>query len=209
GHVIPAFHPGDLTLHTLSQSSTAATNASAGFNPNSQTVTLTGSVTNAAGPVNGGTFTFTVAGLGSVTSGTVSNGTASATLTLPGGTAAGSYLVTTAYSGTSNFDPSSNTTGRLTINPAGTTTAVSATPAAAVYGQPVTFTAGVTVNAPGAGTPTGAVDFVDVTTGTDLGSRPLSGGSAQLTTTSLGVTSHTITATYGGDGNFTASSGAT
>src|SRR5262249_45898819 len=46
-----------------------------------------------------------------------------------------------------------------------------------VYGQAVTLTATVRANTtPGSGTPTGSVDFFDVSTNTDLGSVPLSGG---------------------------------
>src|SRR5262249_37150491 len=73
-----------------------------------------------------------------------------------------------------------------------------------IYGQSVTLTATVRPNTtPGSGTPTGSVDFFDVTTDTDLGSVPLSGGSASLTTAALGVGSHLIRASYSGDGNFT------
>src|SRR5262249_23569521 len=48
----------------------------------------------------------------------------------------------------------------------------------------------------------GSVDFQDTTTGTDLGTVPLSGGSASLTTSDLGNGTHSITATYRGDGGF-------
>src|SRR5437773_6661161 len=48
-------------------------------------------------------------------------------------------------------------------------------------------------------------DFLDVTTGTDLGSVPVSGGLASLTTSALTVGAHLIRATYGGDSNFTLS----
>jgi hypothetical protein len=68
----------------------------------------------------------------------------------------------------------------------------SANPSA--VGQQVTFTA--TVSA-AVGTPTGTVDFTD--TGSDLGSMPLSGGVAALSTASLSLGSHNITAVYSGD----------
>jgi hypothetical protein len=75
-----------------------------------------------------------------------------------------------------------------------------------VYGQAVTLTATVRANTtPGSGTPTGSVDFYDVSTGTDLGSVPLSGGSASLTTAALGAGNHPIRASYSGDSNFTLS----
>jgi Ca2+-binding RTX toxin-like protein len=74
------------------------------------------------------------------------------------------------------------------------------------YGQSVTLTATVQANTtPGSGTPTGSVDFFDVTTDTDLGSVPLSDGGAALTTAALGAGSHLIHASYSGDSNFTLS----
>jgi hypothetical protein len=66
-----------------------------------------------------------------------------------------------------------------------------------VFGQSVTFTATVLAN--DTGTPSGTVDFVDTTTGIDLGSVPLSGGVATLTTAALTAGSHSIVASYGGD----------
>ena len=75
----------------------------------------------------------------------------------------------------------------------------------------MTFTATVTPNAPGSGTPTGSVDFYDTTTGTDLtpGGVSLVSGSAAFATTRLATGTHTITAIYSGDGNFLTSSGST
>jgi hypothetical protein len=64
----------------------------------------------------------------------------------------------------------------------------------------VTFT--TTVRPDGAGTPTGSVDFVDITTNTDLGGVALSGGIAALTTTGLTAGNHVIQARYGGDTTF-------
>jgi uncharacterized delta-60 repeat protein len=64
--------------------------------------------------------------------------------------------------------------------------------------QPLT----VTVRPDGSGTPTGSVDFVDLTTSTDLGSATLSGGSALLNRTALTVGNHIIQASYSGDGTF-------
>ncbi|HEV3116955.1 MAG TPA: Ig-like domain repeat protein, partial [Gemmataceae bacterium] len=93
-----------------------------------------------------------------------------------------------------------------TVNHDATATAVSAAPASSVLGQPVTFTARVTAKTSGSGTPTGTVDFVDTTTGARLGSKPLTGGSAILTSSALIVGSHTVTATYSGDADFTGSS---
>lgn len=69
----------------------------------------------------------------------------------------------------------------------------------------MTFTATVSASAPGAGTPSGTVTFQDGAT--TLGTGTLSNGSVSFSSSSLAVGSHTITATYGGDGNFSGSSG--
>jgi Ca2+-binding RTX toxin-like protein len=95
-------------------------------------------------------------------------------------------------------------TGTLTITQDASTTSVSNT----ASGESVVLTATVTANSPGSGTPTGTVDFFDTTTNTDLGSVTLSGGKAVLSTGLL-PGNQTITATYSGDANFTASSGTT
>src|SRR5439155_20984827 len=97
--------------------------------------------------------------------------------------------------------------GNLTIGKDPTTTAAAASATQVNFGQPLTFTATVTANAPGSGTPTGSVDFFDTTTATDLGMVALTGGQAALSTTALASGSHTITLTYGGGGNYLGSFG--
>ncbi|MGC9944040.1 MAG: MBG domain-containing protein [Verrucomicrobiota bacterium] len=67
-------------------------------------------------------------------------------------------------------------------------------------GSNVTFTATVTAVAPGAGIPTGTVNFrID---GSILGSGLLSGGLATFTTNNLTHGAHTVVAEYPGDANF-------
>ena len=72
-----------------------------------------------------------------------------------------------------------------------------------VFGQSVTFTATVTAVAPGTGTPTGTVDFMDDAT-TLASGVALSGGMATFSTSSLSIGTHSITAVYSGDSNFNA-----
>jgi hypothetical protein len=74
-----------------------------------------------------------------------------------------------------------------------------------VFGQSVTFTATVSPVAPGAGTPTGTVTFLDG--GSPIGTGTLSGGVATVSTLGLGAGNHNITATYSGDGSFNGSAG--
>jgi hypothetical protein len=71
-------------------------------------------------------------------------------------------------------------------------------------GESITFTATVSVTSPGAGAPTGSVQFKD--NGTDIGAPILlTGNSASLSTDQLLEGSHSITAEYLGDANFAGS----
>ena len=81
---------------------------------------------------------------------------------------------------------------------------LTATSAQTVLGQPVTFTAKVNVVAPGVGLPSGTVTFFNGTV--SLGPATLDNtGQASLTTSSLTLGPHAITAKYGGDGSFNGS----
>lgn len=83
-----------------------------------------------------------------------------------------------------------------------TITQVGTSLAAALVGQSVTFTAAVT--AAGSVQPTGTVIFYDGST--QLGTaQTLVAGAASLTISTLAVGSHSITAVYSGDNNFTTS----
>ncbi len=88
---------------------------------------------------------------------------------------------------------------------ASTTTTVSSSANPSVFGQTVTFTA--TVSSTTSGTPTGTVQFKDGSTNLGKG-VPLVNGQAQLLISSLSVGSHSITAVYSGDTNFTTSTSA-
>ena len=110
-------------------------------------------------------------------------------------------------SGAAHIDPTHFTgTGVLAVGSVATSsTALAASLNPSAYASPVTFTATVT----GLGhTPTGTVTFKEG--GTTLGTSPLDGsGVATFSISSLSAVGspHTITAVYGGDGNFAASSG--
>lgn len=144
----------------------------------------------------------------------VSDGSESCTVTLTAGGGScrlapahpGSSLLTAAYSGTADFG-SSSTTARHQVNLAATTTTVTAVANLIPIGQAVAFTAQIAVDAPGAGIPTGSVQFhVD---GANFGSPVgvVTSTASSPLTTALAVGPHTITATYSGDGNLTASAG--
>ena len=78
-------------------------------------------------------------------------------------------------------------------------------------GQTVTYTATVSVSAPGSGSPTGFVEFFDG--GTPISAcagttgEPLTGTTATCSVTYAAVGSHTITVKYLGDANFNQSAG--
>jgi hypothetical protein len=132
-----------------------------------------------------------------------SSGTASFTISnLPVGT----HTFSASYSGDRNFTAS---TGSLTetVNQASTSTALTSNANPTVSGQSVTFTAIVSVQSPGAGTPTGMVQF-------QIDGQNVSGaialntsGTASFSMTSLAVGTHTVTASYSGDGSFASSTG--
>lgn len=69
------------------------------------------------------------------------------------------------------------------------------------FGQAVTFTATVTPQA--SGTPTGTVTFKDGAT--VIGNQALNNGTAQYSTSTLTLGSHSITAVYSGDSNYQSS----
>ncbi len=185
-----------------------------------QSVTFTASVAaNTPGsgiPTGMVTFTITPSAGGSVSCNTTNNPTLSsgqATCTVPSALlASGStYTVHAAYSGDSNYISSSTSPDLLqTVFLASTTTTVGSSPNPSVAGQQVTYTASVTVNSPGSGTPTGNIEFFDG--GTPVSDCGGSSGSALIGTSTTcqvtydAVASHTITAQYLGDVNFSASS---
>ncbi len=90
------------------------------------------------------------------------------------------------------------------LNGSTNTSFVLAPNSSSTYGNSVTFTATVAAVAPGAGTRTGNVQFLDG--GVALGApQPLSGGAASIVTSALNAGVHNITAQYIGDTNFNTS----
>src|SRR5439155_450727 len=131
--------------------------------------------------------------------GTVASGTCNITLTTPG-----ARTLTASYAGDSNFNSSTSAAEPHTVNKANTTTTITSdSPDPSTQGQAVTVQYNVTVNAPGAGTPTGNVtvsDGVNSCTGT------VAAGQCSITLTTVG--SRTLTATYVGNSNFNGSTSA-
>lgn len=89
---------------------------------------------------------------------------------------------------------------------AATTTGLTSSPNPSPVGAAVVLTATVATETPGAGTPTGTVEFLDGTT--PIGTAALVGGKATLEISTLAVGTHPITAVYHGDGSFSGSTSA-
>jgi hypothetical protein len=140
------------------------------------------------------------------------NGDSSATLTslaTPATSATdsspvGTYSVTATGAAAANYS-FNYVAGTLTISKAGVTGIGSASPNPAAPGAAIAVSLTVAPIAPGAGTPTGSVQFwVD---GSPAGSpATLSGGSANANLSIPTAGFHLVSAVYGGDGNFTGTS---
>ena len=214
-HSLTAVYSGDAsfaasTSATVTQivnaAAAAATSTSLTSTPNpstvGQTVTLSSTVTSGAG-VPTGTVTFRD---GAATLGTVTlvNGSASLSIST---LAAGNHSLVAVYNGTASFAPSTSPTVTQLVNnanTAGTTTSLTSSASTIKSASFITFTATVSP-VPAVGTPTGSVSFFDGTT--LLATAPLNAaGQASLVTRRLQtVGSHSITAVYNGDANFTGS----
>jgi hypothetical protein len=184
------------------------------------TVTVVGATTTTLGtsqnPSSFGqslTFTATVSSLSGTPTGRVTfkNGSATlATTTLSGGVATfttttlsvGTKSITVAYNGNASFSGSTSAPLSQVVNKATSTVTLISSLNPSNSGQSVTFTA--TVAPEYGGIPAGKVTFKD--RGTTLGSVTMAGGVAAIATSSLTSGTHTITASYGGSADFSASS---
>src|SRR5207244_4607589 len=112
------------------------------------------------------------------------------------------HSITAVYSGDGNFNATGTGASTATalsqvVNKADTSSTVASSTNPSVFGRSVTFTATVSAVAPGAGTPSGTVDFKDGVA-TLASGVALSGGQATFTTSALSVATHSITVVYGG-----------
>ena len=198
-----------LTQDVVNYASTTSVSSSPRPSTFGQSVTFTSTVTRSGGSYSPtGTVTFSDGGatLGTCTlSGSVNP--LSCTY-FTSSLSAGVHTITAYYGGnpasTGGTGASTGTlSGGQTVNTASSTMAVVSSLNPANVGDTVTFTA--TVSPQIAGTvPTGTVTFFD--DATSLGTGTLNASrQATLATSALAVGSHSITAIYGGDGNFIAS----
>jgi hypothetical protein len=184
-------YPGGLTTTTLASSA----------NPSAfmQTVTFTATVTANQSGTPTGTVTFsngsTILGTATLSGGSASISTATLTV--------GVDSIKAVYSGDANFSSSSASLNQ-TVNQASTTLGLSSSANPSTLGEAITFTALITPQF--GGQASGTVTFNDGSA--FLGSASVSNNTATLTTSALAVGSHSITAVYGGDGNFAGSTSA-
>src|SRR5207248_10640211 len=148
-----------------------------------QSVTFTANITSPAGVIPSGTVTFLIDG----TSQTVSFAGGTATLSTSS-LKVGTHTVTATYNGDKNFAGSTSAPLLQTVNRANTTTRVTSSKNPSSQGEKITFTAIVITNAPGSGTPSGTVQFLDGAT--LLGSQSLTNGLATFSTSGLSVADH-------------------
>jgi uncharacterized repeat protein (TIGR01451 family) len=196
---------GQTVTYTIMVSNASAANPAAGT---VVTDVLPAGLTFSSATTSQGSFTQS-GGVVTFNLGPVVNGTP-ATLTVTATATAAGTLTDTATATTTagvTTPANSRTTASTTVNPAATTTTVIASPTSVPVGQPVTFTASVTVNSPGSGTPTGTVNFLE---GTNvIGSAPVDAtGTATFTTSFASAGTHTVTASFVDGTNFQGSTAA-
>jgi hypothetical protein len=228
-HSITASYSGDsnynpstssaLTQTVNQAATTTALASSASPSVSGQSITYTATVApvspGAGTPTGTVTFkdastTITCSGGNQVLHNVSGSQQATCTLTYPG---VGSHSITAAYPGDTNFTSSTSSVLTQTVNQAATTTALASNHNPSVVGQPVTYTATVSVTSPGAGTPTGSVTFADngTTISCGSGSQAFNGTTATcVISTGYGAPgAHPITAAYSGDTNYIASTSST
>jgi hypothetical protein len=194
------------TRHTVSPATASVTVSSSG-NPSlaGEAVTFTATVSGAAGmPAGSVQFAFGGTPVGSPVA-LDAGGVATTTTT---SLAVGPHSVTATYGGDATYAAGAAGTlaGGQDVNQGATTTAVTLSSGTdpSVAGSTVTFTATISVTAPASGSATGTVQFQDG--GSDLGTpQSITAGAASLTTSALAAGTHSITAIYAGDADFTGS----
>lgn len=208
-HSLTAVYGGDVNFST-STSSILAQNVNQG----STNATLTSSI-NPSIFGNSVTFTVTVTPL-------IGSGAPTGTITFRDGTtiigsttltagsavlttstlSTGNHSITAIYSGDINYAATTSASLSQVVNTGSTSTTLSSSINPSTFGEAITFTANVAVT-DGIGNPTGAVTFF--IGATVIGTGTLNGGIATLTTSNISVGTHTVTAVYNGDNNFSGS----
>ena len=203
---LPFFNQDPVTLVVTAPQSTTTVSSSANPSVYGQAVTWTAAATNSGAPAVG-SIQFNVDGA-AVDAAQPVNGSGNASVGVST-LSVGNHSVSADFTSASPdvLDSSGVLSGGQVVTAADTATTVSSSANPSEYGAPTTFTANVSVNAPGAGTATGTVQFQS--DGTDLGvAQSLDAGQASVATSALSVGSHTISAVFTSDtANYNGSSG--
>ncbi|HYD42820.1 MAG TPA: Ig-like domain repeat protein, partial [Anaeromyxobacter sp.] len=217
------------TLGVGSHELTASYGGDASFAPSASAATTLTVGKGAAGvalavapgaPVSGEPVTWTA----TVTATAPSSGTPSGTvelrdgetllcaITLSGGAGActralgaGRHTISATYGGSASFETASSS-GELTVAKGTSRVSIVASPAPAVAGLPVTFTASLAAISPASAAPTGTVDFTDGAT-TLCAAAPISAGQATCATDALAAGEHTVAAAWAGDAELSGDAG--
>jgi large repetitive protein len=223
--------PPKLQIHYTSTSVTATvvgtptittTTSLATPNPSpsstNQAVTLTATVTTAGTGTVAPSGTVAFSGkAGSISGCTAqpltvsgSSGTATCTTSFPASASPESLTAAFNPAGGSGQVASTSSAQALTVKPAATTTDISASNTSPIAGTSVTYTSTVTPATTGPSKPAGTVAFLDGGSAISAcTAQPLTAGSqsstATCTVTYPAAGSHTVTAGYGADANFTGS----
>ena len=188
------------TVHVVDKADTTTTITSDDDDPSvvGQTYTVTWTVSVDAPGAGSPSGTVTVGdGDGNSCAAPVGDGTCDLA-----STSAGAKTLTATYAGDSDFNGSLDTEAHQVDKADTTTTITSDLPDPSVVGEPVTIAFSVTVDAPGAGSPTGTVTVTDADS-LQTCSATVAAGSCQIAFSAAG--SHNLTATYGGDADFNGS----
>jgi hypothetical protein len=200
---VMVFQVGAGKTITATRTAGSETGTSAAFTVNQAPLTVTANHTNRVYGAANPAFTASYSGFVNGDTASVISGAPELSTAADPNSAPGSYAITASLGTLSatNYSFGTFSNGTLTISQASSTNALATSSNPAPTGSNVTFTATLTAVAPGAGTPTGTVQFR--ADGSPLGPPvTLAGGVATLTTNSLSHGSHAITAEYGGDTNF-------
>ena len=167
----------------------------------SVTFTATVSADERGGPTPSGRVTFSE-GANSLGAAVSLDANGVATLAT-GALSAGSHTILAEYSPDEGFVASTSSGHVQEVTAALTAVALSGPTGSVTFGEEITFAATVSAVDPGAGTPTGTVTFKN---GSAVVGEPAildANGIATITTAELGAGTHSITAEYSGDDNFT------
>lgn len=209
-HAITAKYSGDTNFLSSSaavspvqQVEKAQTGAVVSANSSSSSygspVTFTATLTSSSGSPFTAPVTF-FDGTNSLGSSQPSGGVAQLTTASLGG---GQHSITAQYGGDSNNGAGTSPFLAYTVNKAGTSVSIQSSPNPSTLNTPVTFTVTVKgVN--GAKAPSGSVTFNNGSA--DFDTKSLVSGGTTSTTPNLETGIRTVTATYGGDGNYLSSS---